>query len=351
MANSFLKDLVKVTNNEYASIASDGIVGGNTTFIDTGSYALNGVISGSIYGGIPNKITVLQGEEPVGKSYYCLEVAKNFLEMNENNQVIFFETEGALTNDFLLSRGVDLERFAVLPVATVETFRTQAMQILEAYRKKKDQGKIIMFLDSLGNLSTKKEVEDVTAGNDKRDMTRAQLVKGAFRVLSLELGFLDVPLVCTNHVYDVIGSFFPTKTGAGGSGPKYSASTILNLTKAKLKKSSADTEVVGSIVSCSTVKSRFTKPNTKAKTAINFNTGLDRYYGLIPLAEGAGVFTKEGKKFNTGDGKAVFESKILKTPETYFTKEVLDRINIYVGECFKYGSTDVIPPEDDDVVE
>ena len=113
----------------------------------------------------------------------------------------------------------------------------------------------MFVLDSLGMLSTTKEVEDASAGKETRDMTRAQIVKSIFRILSLKLGQAQIPLIVTNHTYDVVGSYMPTKEMGGGSGLKYAASTIIYLSKSKEKDG---TEVVGNIIKCKTFKSRFT---------------------------------------------------------------------------------------------
>jgi len=275
--SSFIQKIKEETNNQYASIAEDGIVGGETTFVDTGSYSLNAAFSGSIYGGISNRISVLAGEPAVGKTFFCLAIAKLFLDCNPTNEVVYFESEGAITKDMLSGRGIDLKRFLIMPVATVEEFRHQTVGILEMVKakKEKDRPKILIFIDSLGSLSTEKEVTDITEGNSKKDMTRAGLLRGAFRVLSLQLGLLNIPLLATNHVYENIGGMFPEKIMGGGQGAAYGASTTIFLTKAKIKEG---TEVIGNIISATVRKGRFTKEWSKVKTALDYVTGLDRYY-------------------------------------------------------------------------
>ena len=120
---AFLKQLMKESGNDMASIVSSGIIGDSNTFIPTGSYSLNALCSGSMYGGVPsNKITVFAGSEAVGKTFITLSIAKHFLEQNKENVVMYFESEGALTKDIIEERGLDTERVIVLPVATVEEF-------------------------------------------------------------------------------------------------------------------------------------------------------------------------------------------------------------------------------------
>ncbi len=231
MANDFLKKIIKDTGNEYASVVEDGVEAGDVdTFIDTGSFILNGLLSGSLNGGLPaNKITALAGESATGKTYFLMGIVKSFLEADPSAGVVYFESESAITKQMVIDRGIDPKRMVVFPVTTVQQFRTEALKILDSYleQDESDRQPLFMCLDSLGMLSTTKEVEDTSDGKETRDMTRAQVLKAAFRVLTLKLGRAKVPMVITNHTYDVVGSMFPTKEMGGGSGLKYAASSIV----------------------------------------------------------------------------------------------------------------------------
>lgn len=334
----FLKDIVKSLDNEFADIAESSVVGDTETFIDTGSYALNAVISGSIFGGLPsNKVTAFAGQSSTGKTFYTLAVCRNFLETNKSAGVIYFESEGALTKDVLKNHGIDLKRFVIVPVSTIQEFRTQAVKVLESYEKtdKKNRPPMLMCLDSLGMLSTSKEVEDASEGKDTRDMTRASLIRGAFRILSLRLSKLDVPLVITNHTYDAVGAYVPTQVQGGGKGLVYAASTIIMLSKSKDKDG---TEVIGNIIKCKVEKSRFTKEQSSVETKLSFKTGLDRYAGLIDLAIEAGLWKDLKGRIELQDGSKVFAKKINSNPEDYFTDEVLAIIDKHCATKFKYGA-------------
>ena len=229
----FLDSVIKDSGNEFASRVSDGVAAGDTSsFVDTGSYIFNAVVSGSLFGGIPsNKVTALAGESSTGKTFFALSVVRNFLANNSNGGVIYFESESALSKDIIESRGIDSSRMVIFPVATIEEFRTQATRIVDKYMKEpKEERQPLMFvLDSLGMLSTSKEMEDVANDKQVRDMTKSQLIKGAFRVLTLKLGQAGIPMLVTNHTYDVIGSYVPMKEMGGGAGLKYAASTIIYL--------------------------------------------------------------------------------------------------------------------------
>jgi RecA/RadA recombinase len=342
---SFLKDIVKQLDNEYAGLADDGVVGDTNNFIDTGSYTLNALLSGSIFGGLPgNKVTALAGESSTGKTFYALGIANNFLRTDDKAGVIYFETEGALNRDMLVERGIDTKRFMIVPVSTIQEFRTQAIKILDQYDKtpKKDRPPLMFFLDSLGMLSTSKEVEDIAEGKDTRDMTRSQLIRGAFRVLSLKLSRLDVPMVVTNHTYAVIGAYMPTKTMGGGDGLKYAASSIVFLSKSQDKDG---TEVIGNIIKCKLEKSRFTREKSMVETKLSFTKGLDRYHGLTDLAIEAGIWKSQGGRIEVHDGRKVFGKAIGSKPTEFFTEDILKQLDKYCKSKYNYGSDEDAQPE------
>ena len=335
---SFLTDVAKEIGNEYAGLVSDGVSAGDSTdFIDTGSHIFNALVSGSIYGGVPsNKITAIAGESSTGKTFFCLGIVQHFLDSNPDAGVIYFESESAISKQMIEDRGIASDRMLIVPVATIEQFRTQACRILDNYvEQPEDKRQPLMFvLDSLGMLSTEKEIADVVADKQVRDMTKSQLIKGAFRVLTLKLGKANVPMLVTNHTYDVIGSYVPTKEMGGGSGLKYASSTIIYLSK---KKEKDGTEVVGNIIKCKAQKSRLTKENSQIETRLYYDKGLDRYYGLLELGERGGLWKNVAGRYEM-NGKKVYAKQILKDPETYFTTEVMQALDEIASQEFRYGS-------------
>ena len=341
---STLMDFIKCTGNSFASVAEDGVAAGDISgWIDSGSYAFNALLSGSIYRGFPqNKIVVIGADPSTGKTFFALGAAKNFLQDNPEGIVLCFETESAITKGMLTERGIDTRRFGVIPIATVQEFRTQAIKIVENYEKAplKERKPIMFILDSLGMLSTSKEMEDTASGSETKDMTRAGQLKATFRVLTLKLGRANIPLVVTNHVYDDVGGGpYAQKVQSGGSGAVYASSTILTLSKAKDK--DATTGIIkGVIITVTAAKSRLTKENSKIKCLIRYDGGLDRYHGLLELAEEAGIFKKVSTRFELEDGTKIFGSQIMKTPEKYFTKDILDRIDTFCQDKFCYGKAD-----------
>jgi len=338
----FLKQIIKETGNEYASLVSEGVEAGDVdTFIDTGSHIFNAVLSGSIYGGIPsNKITALAGESATGKTFFVLGMVKHFLDSNPDAGVIYFESESALTKSMIEERGIDSERMIIMPVTTVQEFRTQALTVLDKYTEQDeaDRKPIFMVLDSLGMLSTTKEVEDTADGKETRDMTRAQVLKAAFRVLTLKLGRAKVPMVITNHTYDVVGAYMPTKEMGGGSGLKYAASTIVYLSK---KKDKEGTEVVGNIIHCKTQKSRLSKENMMVDVRLRYETGLDKYYGLLDLAVKHGIFKQVSTRIELPDGTKQYAKSIYNEPEKYFTDDVMSQLDEAAKREYSYGNPEV----------
>ena len=458
-----LKQFIKTSGNEYASIVEEGVAAGDVNnYIDTGSYLFNALLSGSLRGGLPsNKITAIAGESATGKTYFALGVVKQFLESNPDGGVLYFESESAIPKELIESRGIDSSRMVILPVVTIQEFRTQTIKILDAYLEEGEQKPMMIVLDSLGNLSTTKELEDTATGAETRDMTRAQIIKAAFRVLTLKLGRANVPLIVTNHTYAVIGAYMPTKEMGGGclvdgtniqmadgslknisevkegdfvntmggshpvlqthefddkelyeiefedgykvkcsaahkflvddewvtaedifsnnisevgkererimkivsikktttekvyditvdqaehyilgngvithnSGLKYAASSIIYLSK---KKDKDGTEVIGNIIHCKNQKSRLTIENKMIDVKLGYQSGIDRYYGLLEFGEKYDVFKKSGNRY-TIDDKQMYASAVYKDPEKYFNEDIMKQLETAAKKEFLYG--------------
>ena len=332
----FLKDIVKEIGDDYTKLASD--IDDTETYVDTGSYILNGLVSGSIFGGVSgNKITAIAGESSTGKTFFSLAVVKNFLDNNPDGYCLYFDTEAAVNKSLLEDRDIDLDRVVVVNVVTVEEFRAKALKAVDIYLKKDaDERKPCMFvLDSLGMLSTEKEITDALNDKQVRDMTKSQLVKGAFRMLTLKLGQANIPMIVTNHTYDVIGSYVPTKEMGGGSGLKYAASTIVYLSK---KKEKDGTEIVGNIIKAKTAKSRLSKENKTVEIRLYYDDrGLDRYYGLLELGEIGGLWKNVAGRYEI-NGKKVYAKEVYKNPEKYFNAEVMQALDETAQKEFSYGA-------------
>ena len=335
----YLKEIIKETGNEYATLVSEGVEAGDvSSYIDTGSYTFNALLSGSIFGGLPsNKITAIAGEAATGKTFFALGIVKSFLDKNKEAGVIYFESESALTRDLVEARGIDSKRMVIVPVATVQEFRHQSIKVIDKYiEQEESKRKPIMFvLDSLGMLSTTKEMTDTAEGKETRDMTRSQIVKAAFRVLTLKLGKAKVPMIMTNHTYEVIGSMFPQKEMGGGSGLKYAASNIVYLSKRKEKDGK---QVIGNVIHCKNYKSRLTKENAMIDVRLTYDKGLDKHYGLLDLAIKYDIFKSVSTRVELPDGSKQYAKTINNEPDKFFTKDILAQIDKAAKKEFLYGA-------------
>ena len=345
--DDFFSDIVKRLADEHTTIAAEGKSSAEFSgTIDTGSYILNAALSGTLYGGVPNnKITAMAGETATGKTFFVLGVISQFLETNPTGGVIYFDTESAVTNDMMKMRGIDVRRVIKSEPESIQKFRHTSLRILDDYCEQTvDERKpMLMVLDSLGQLSSSKELEDTAEGKETRDMTKAQVLKATFRVLNLKLAKAKVPMIVTNHTYDVVGAYYPTKEMSGGSGLKYSASTIMMLSK---KKEKDGTEVVGNIIKAKMAKSRLSRENKEVEVLLTYDKGLDRYYGLVDLGISAGIFKKTANRIELPDGKKIYAKQIYADPTEYFTNGVMEDLESHAQKLFQYGN----PAGDEDPI-
>jgi len=270
-------------------------------------------------------------------TFFALAVIKNFLEENSEGYCLYFDTEAAITKSLLESRGLDVSRIVVINVVTVEEFRTKALKAVDLYLKKpkEDRKPCFFVLDSLGMLSTNKEINDALAESEKRDMTKASLIKGAFRMLTLKLGQAEIPMIVTNHIYANVGGYGAPTVQSGGSGLRYAASTIIELSKSKEKDG---TEIIGNIIKAKTFKSRLSKENQEVSIRLYYDErGLDRYYGLLELGQLGGLWENKAGRYEI-DGKKIYGKHILANPEEYFTDEVMQKLDEIARKEFSYGN-------------
>lgn len=316
-------------DNDFLSILTDNNIEildeiPETGWIDTGSYIFNALLSGSIYKGLPsNRCTMLAGAPSAGKSFLTLSCVKQFLEDNPEGQVLFFDTEHALEKSMIAKREFDTSRFHIIQVDHLQDFRTKAVKILNGYEQRKNKPPMMFALDSLSNLPTLKELQDAESGSEARDMTKAQVIRSIFRVITNKLGRNNVPMIITNHVYSSMDAYSPVQI-SGGDGAKYAASTIITLTKSKDRDGN---EVVGNIIKATTYKSRYTKESQVVQMQLDYTKGINRYYGLLELAEKYDIIKKVSTRYEMPDGTKLFGKHINENPEKYFTKDILDKLD------------------------
>jgi RecA/RadA recombinase len=247
-------------------------------YIPTGNFNLNACLTGSFFGGYPNNRAVaIAGPSGTGKTFLLLNAIKQAQDMGYF--IVFYDSENAVDKELVEKFGVDPKRFRYEPCNTVQDFRSSVTALTDLLIEQKNKGaeipKILIALDSAGNLATQKEVDDAKSGSDKADMTRAKLLKSTFRILMTKLGICKIPFLFTNHTY-MTQDLFSKQIGGGGTGPEYAASIILFLAKAKL---SEGAEQTGIIVTAKPNKNRFAKPYP-IKFHISFDKGMNPYVGM-----------------------------------------------------------------------
>lgn len=342
------KELSKISGFETGSLLAENTFSEVDEWIPTGNYLLNAQISGTLFGGVPNSRSFgVMGDPGTGKSFFCLNVVREAQKIGYD--VIYCDTEGAIDKTSALKFGIDPNKIRYQPIQTVSQFQTFTANVLDIVKKARTAGetpKVLMVLDSLGMLSTDKELNDAVKGHNAADMgAKAKELRKLFRVITLDLTAAKIPLICTNHVY-AGGGYVPTKESSGGDGPIFAMSVVSFLSKAQLKDGSGTK--TGIIVTSTLKKSRFTVPE-QVKFHISFAHGMNPYVGLQDYVswEACGIERgkfEEVKNTETGKKEMVFKANAsstrwavrhlgktvasteLFTPEV-FTKEVLQQLD------------------------
>jgi RecA/RadA recombinase len=336
-----------------------------STFISTDIHILDALLSTHVIdGGIADdRITVFAGDPQTGKSYICYNIARNA--QKQGYYVVYIDTEHACNLSTFETFGIDVkkENFQLIKIKDIETIKTVMAKFLNSMRIKKEEGfdvrKTIIFFDSIGGVASRKEIDDAIEGKNKQDMTRAKSLKSLFRIISVEMGYLRMPLVATNHIY-LSQDLFPQAIMNGGKGLEYSASVIVYLSSAKLKSDREDDMSIGQtgiIVSAKAKKNRLAKLK-KIKFDIDGDGGTNKFGGLdfFLTAENYEKFgIARGKLVKGTDGNMVFEAggqrskwyvrhldQTFYDKELYtskiFTKEILSNLEPVVKDYFRYAS-------------
>ena len=341
-------------NNELSNLNPLGSVMDQSNFsevtewIPTGNYHLNACVSGSLFGGWPNNRSCsIAGPSGTGKTFLMLNSVREAISMGYN--VIYYDSEAAVDKEQMEKFGIDTSKVNYQPMNTVQDFRTSVTTITQKMQEVKRKGgevpKIMIVLDSAGNLATRKEIDDAASGSEKADMTRSKILKSIFRIIMTPLADLKIPFLFTNHTYQT-QDFISRQVAGGGTGPQYAASIVLMLNKAQLKDG---TEKVGIIVTAKPDKNRFAKPHP-IKFHLNFSEGMNPYVGLEQYAtwDICGVTKgtiEKGKKIAKATARGwicehldeVVPNKEFFTDKV-FTKEVLDRIEAHIQPIFNYNT-------------
>ena len=338
------------------------------TFLTTGVYLLDAALSGKLLGGgiSTNRITAFAGESGSGKSFLAYSVSKHA--QKSGYSIIYIDTEGAVDLEDLPKFGVDnsLDKFRLIRSNKVEDVNILLTQLIDELKEQKMAGfeipKLLIVLDSLGQMASNKEKADLLKGDIKQDMTKAKALGSMFRSINTDLGYLDIPFLVCNHTYLTM-DLFPRSVLRGGNGLLYSASVIGFMSKSQLKTGQEDDMDLGASgisVLFKTQKNRLAKPK-KIRFDISFLNGLNPYTGLdafcrpeyfekIGIACGKmDVDKKTGEMTFLPGGNRWYVNHLNKSVTTkqlfnsdIFTPEVLERMAPIVNDYFRFKSLDEI---------
>lgn len=346
--NVNLKDIFKGVDdlNPDAAILDAATLSTAEDWIDTGSYALNAIISGSLYKGVPSgRITGFAGPSMAGKTLIMNKIMANA--QKKGYMPVIWDSEVAVDKKSAQNAGMDTSRVKYYPVETIEDCRNQMCMFLDNVIKADNPDlKFIVAIDSLGNLASAKEVRDTAAGKEASDVgQRAKAIKSMMRTLTYKAAKAKVPILFSNHIYEGM-EMFPTlvKTQSGGKGPIYLASVLVQLSTRNEKSSDNPDEqsiaiahnISGVTLGALTVKNRFVPSYLKTELYLNFKTGLDKHAGLFEIAEAFGVIEKPGRTVMYKGESLGYRKDVEKSPE--FWEKIMPDLEKALQEKLCYGA-------------
>ena len=274
---SLMAKLQKSSKIGTTSVLSESPLFGEKEFIDTGVPMVNVALSGDLEGGLTNGLTVLAGPSKHFKTSFALLMASAYLQAKKDAIMLFYDSEFGSPQAYFKQFGIDTDRVLHTPIANVEELKFDIVAQLEAIDKKDD---VIIVIDSIGNLASKKELDDAINEKSVADMSRAKSLKGLFRMVTPYLAMKNIPLLAINHTYKEIG-LFPKDIVSGGTGIMYSADNVWIVGRRQQKKG---TEVKGYDFIINVEKSRFVKEKSRVPISVTWEGGIDPYSGLLDVA-------------------------------------------------------------------
>ena len=253
--------------------------------ISTAVPAINIALSGKLDGGLTPGLTMWAGPAKHFKTAFSLLMAKSYLDKYEDAALLFYDSEFGTPQSYFDSFGIDTERVLHTPLTDIEQLKFDIMQQLTNLERGEH---LIIVIDSIGNLASKKEVEDALEGKSVADMSRAKQVKSLFRMVTPHLSLKDIPMIVVNHTYKEIG-MFPKDIVGGGTGSYYSADNIFIIGRQQEKEG---TEIVGYNFIINVEKSRYVKEKSKIPITVSFDGGISKWSGLLDIALESGHVIK-----------------------------------------------------------
>jgi RecA/RadA recombinase len=308
---SILDKIKKNSSIKESAILSKSKFFTNKDMIPTAIPIINVALSGKLDGGLTPGLTMWAGPSKHFKTAFSLLMAKSYLDKYKDAALLFYDSEFGTPQSYFDSFGIDTERVLHTPLTDIEQLKFDIMQQLTNLDR---DDKLIIIIDSIGNLASKKEVDDALEGKSVADMSRAKQVKSLFRMVTPHLTMKDIPMIVVNHTYKEIG-MFPKDIVGGGTGSYYSADNIFILGRQQEKEG---TEVVGYNFIINVEKSRYVKEKSKIPVTVSFDGGISRWSGLLDIAIESGHVIKPSNgwysKVDTESG--VIEDKKYRIKDT-----------------------------------
>jgi RecA/RadA recombinase len=349
--------------NPFATYLEDSTLSRVGGWIDTGSYVLNAIVSGSIHGGIPKgRVTMMGGESMTGKTLFVLKILANA--QKEGLIPVIFDTENAVDPEGAERIGLDISKVKYVPCVTIEQTRNALFKFLTAVKEKGLEGKFIIAIDSLGNLQSELEHSRMGKDSTSSDMgTKARAMKSLMQTCTNLGATTQTTILCTNHVYDDPSAMFPSieKNMPGGKSIVYLPSVTIQLARKPMKSDGgktmdAETAVgqknyAGILIRALTRKNRFIKQYLQGEMFLSFHTGLDRYYGLLDLAVGVGAVIQTGSTYQLPDGKKIGYYKNFRKDKDLWENTILPVLEEKIKKEWAYSSGDEESEVPDEVEE
>jgi len=336
--NSSIKDSAILSKSKFFN---------DKDMITTSIPIINVALSGSLNGGLTPGLTMWAGPSKHFKSAFSLFMAKSYLDKYEDAALLFYDSEFGTPQSYFDSFGIDTDRVLHTPLTDIEQLKSDIMQQISNVER---GDRLIIIVDSIGNLASKKEVDDALEGKTVADMTRAKAVKSLFRMVTPHLTLKDIPMIVVNHTYKEIG-LYPKDIVGGGTGSYYSADNIFILGRQQEK---SGTEIVGYNFIINVEKSRYVKEKSKIPVSVSFDGGISKWSGLLDLAVESGHVIKPSNGWYSKVDKdtGVVEDKKYREKDTdtkEFWQPILDQksFNDFVEDKYRYSNNDLIQKEEE----
>ena len=344
---SILDKIKKNTTIKDSAILAKSKLFTEKDIVSTPVPAINIALSGKLDGGLTPGLTMWAGPSKHFKTAFSLLMAKSYLDKYEDAALLFYDSEFGTPQSYFNSFGIDPDRVLHTPITDVEQLKQDIMKQLDGVER---GDHLIIVIDSIGNLASKKEVDDALEGKTVADMSRAKQIKSLFRMITPHLTLKDIPLVIVNHTYKEIG-MFPKDIVGGGTGSYYSADNIFILGRQQEKEG---TEVVGYNFIINVEKSRYVKEKSKIPITVSFDGGISKWSGLLDIALESGHVTKPSNgwysKVNQDTGEVEDKKYRLKETDTKdFWLPILKQKSFrdYVENRYRVAAGEILNQEEE----